>query len=457
LVVLGLGTNVGDRLANLRQALHLIKKIPHFTVLQVSPVYISDALLPENAPTAWDRPYLNLALRCETTLAPIELLTHTKQIERTLATTTKQHWGPRVIDIDLLAWDDLVLYDHALHIPHEYLHERPFALFPLADVAPHWRYPLPGTLQGKTASELAAQWSSRFDGTAPLHTHQIQQRIDTPQWVGIVNLTPDSFSADGTLSESTTWQHIQHLTHLGTDILDVGAEATNPQSISLDPQEEWRRLAPVLTKIVAEKIHFPLAPKISVDTRHVEVAEKALALGVDWINDVSGLDDPAMRQLVTATPCDIVFMHHLGVPANKNILLPLDQDPVALVYQWAENRLDELEKTGIARDRLIFDPGIGYGKTAEQSLEIIKNIAVFHQLGVRLLVGHSRKSFLTQFTAQPAAERDLETLVVSLYLANQSVDYLRVHDVATHARSIKVSKALTALTLLKPWSLWVTH
>lgn len=184
MVILGLGTNLGDRLANLRRALHLIKQIPHFSVLQISPVYISDALLPENAPVAWDKPHLNLALRCETRLTPLELLQQTKQIEKQFKSADKEHWGPRIIDIDLLAWDDLVLYDNKLHIPHEHLHERPFALWPLADVAPRWCYPLSGPMQGKTASELARNWGSRFTGTAPLHTKQIPQPIAVCRCVG---------------------------------------------------------------------------------------------------------------------------------------------------------------------------------------------------------------------------------------------------------------------------------
>jgi len=446
LVILGLGTNLGDRLANLRQAYQLIKKIPQFSVLQISPVYISDALLPENAPKEWDRPHLNLALRCETKLTPLELLQHTKKIEQQLKSADKKHWGPRMIDIDLLAWDDLILYDDKLHIPHEQLHERPFALWPLTDVAPRWCYPLPGPLQGKTATELAAPWGSKFTGTAPLHTKQILQRIDSPQWVGIINLTPDSFSTDGFINnEENAWHHTQHLVNTGAEILDLGAEATGPHAVLLNSDEEWSRLKPLLTKIIAEKATFLIPPKVSVDTRHAIVAEKALELGADWINDVSGLEDPAMRELLKINPCDIVFMHHLGIPTHKNRCLPLNQDPVQLVYQWAKQRLTELEKAGITSSRLIFDPGIGYGKTAEQSLEIIKNISHFHQLGVRLLVGHSRKSFLTQFTTKPASERDPETTLISQQLANQSVDYLRVHNVEINARALRITKEFSVL------------
>jgi len=443
LVILGLGSNIGDRLGYLRQALRLIKKIPRLSVTQVSPVYMSDALLPNNAPATWDNFYLNLAIRCETTLTPAELLEQTKSIEKQFKSATKEHWGPRVIDIDLLAWDNLIQLTPHLTIPHQHLPTRPFALWPLADLAPRWVYPLEGAWQGKTAAEMVMPWGSRFTGDAPLHTRQIQQRIDTPALMGIINLTPDSFSKDYSIA---AWQRINHLITIGADIIDLGAEATGPNAIPITPDEEWKRLQPLLTQLLSEKSNTLIFPKISIDTRHAIIAEKALALGVDWINDVSGLEDPAMQHIVKKNPCDIVFMHHLGIPTHKNTYLPLDQNPVALIYQWAEKRLYELEKLGISRDRLIFDPGIGYGKTAEQSLEIIKNIAVFNQLGVRLLVGHSRKSFLAPFTTQPAEQRDLETLVVSLYLNNKNIDYLRVHDVETHQRGFRVSNALSAIS-----------
>src|SRR6185437_3114964 len=136
---------------------------------------------------SWDIPYLNFAIRCETHLNPYELLFLIKETEKQLGRTPEKTWGPRVIDIDLLVYDDLIQYDTKLHIPHEYLHQRPFALWPLADIAPHWVYPLPGPLQGKTAIELANQWGPRNNHHAPLHIQPIQQRVDTPQLMGIVN------------------------------------------------------------------------------------------------------------------------------------------------------------------------------------------------------------------------------------------------------------------------------
>lgn len=443
MVILGLGSNLGDRLGNLRRALQLLKTINHFTVKQIAPVYISDALLPENAPINWNTPYLNTALRCDTTLTPYELLEKIKEIEVAVGRTPEKNWGPRIIDIDILAWDDFIQYDEKLHIPHENLHERPFALWPLSDVAPHWIYPLNGEHHGKTAAEIVLTWGSRFSGDAPLHTKQIQHRIDTPQLVGILNLTPDSFSDGGKFIDSVAAiQHVTHLVKCGAEIIDIGAESTGPLAKPLSTNEEWQRLEPVLNLIMSEVSSLKIIPKISIDTHHEIIARKALNLNINWINDVSGLTQAAMREAVSDHTCDVVIMHHLHIPENRQVFLPRDQDVIETVYQWAEKQIAFLEKNQIARERIIFDIGIGYGKTAEQSLILLKNIAVFHSLGVRLIVGHSRKSFLQQFTTQSAVERDLETVAISLFLAKQAIDYLRVHNIDAHARAFKVAATL---------------
>lgn len=444
MVILGLGSNLGDRLGHMRHALKLIKQIPDLSVSQVSPVYISDALLPDNAPSSWETTYLNCALRCETTLAPYELLKRVKNIEVAVGRKPEKDWGPRVIDIDILAWDDLIQYDEKLHIPHENLHERPFALWPLADVAPRWIYPLPGSLQGKTATEISAHWGSRFTGEAPLHTKQILHRIDTPPLMGILNITPDSFSDGGKFIDvASAIQHVRDLVEAGAEIIDIGAEATNPKvSEIIDSKTEWQRLQPLLATLMPAIQNMMIAPKISIDTRHADVAAKALDFKVDWINDVSGLCDQAMHAVVAHSNCDVVVMHNLGIPASKSTLLPETENPVALIYAWAEKKLAELEKSGIARERIIFDVGIGFGNTPQQALELIKHIDSFHKLGVRLLVGHSRKLFMQQFTTKSPAERDIETVVLSLHLNSQKVNYLRVHNVEANARAFKVAGAI---------------
>lgn len=444
MVILGLGSNIEDRLANLRAALNAITHLNQVVVKQISPVYWSQALLPENAPPDWDKPYLNLALRIETSLAPLDLLQQLKNIEWTIGRKPcARHWGPRVLDIDILAWDDRVISSETLTIPHESLQERPFALWPLADVAPMWVFPLPGPNQGKTAAEIVEKWGSRFTGQAPFHTKQLYQRVDAPHWVGIINVTPDSFSDGGKFcSAETVRQQALHLVACGADVIDIGAESTSPTAQCIDAKTEWARLQPALMAIHHARADFVITPKISVDTRHHDVAAKALALGVDWINDVSGLDNPAMRNIVADANVDCVVMHHLSIPECRNNVLPRHQDSTALVLNWAEKRLHELEQQGIKREKIIFDPGIGFGKMAEQSLYLLKNVAAFQQLGVRLLLGPSRKTFLSLLSSLPFSERDTETLAVALYLAKQQVDYLRVHNVEMCARGLRVMKAL---------------
>lgn len=438
MIILGLGSNIGDRLANLRAALNAIRALPAIAIQQVSPVYISDAMLPDNAPADWNIPYLNAAIRCETSLSPEQLLQHVKEIEKTIGRTpTKRHWGPRVIDIDILAWDDLKLESETLTIPHKNLQQRPFALWPLADVAPLWLY------QDKTAAQCVEPWGSRYSGEAPFHTRQINQRIDTPQLIGIINVTPDSFSDGGQfLAIDKALAQAKALVEAGADIVDIGAESTAPSATPINKKTEWERLYPVLSAIAAEKNKFLLPVKISVDTRHAFVAEKALALGIDWINDETGLDDPIMRKLIAQANVDCVVMHHLAIPENRAIHLPRNQDVIKLVYEWGARRLEELEKSGISCKRIIFDPGIGFGKHAEQSIELIKNCAAFTKLGVRLLIGHSRKSFFSVLSPALAADRDVETKTVTTYLSTQPVDYLRVHNVDYCARALRINHAL---------------
>lgn len=443
-VVLGMGSNLDDRLENLRSALSAIKKIPHTIVRQVSPVYLSDALLPLNAPPDWNRPYLNCAVRCDTTLSPLTLLEHIKNIEKLIGRNiSPKRWEPRLIDIDILTFDDLILQTEQLTIPHKNMSERPFALWPLSDVDPLWICPLPGPYQGQTAAELSEQWSSRFTGTAPLHTQQINQRIDMPQLVGILNITPDSFSDGGKFTQTDlALQQALHLVATGADVIDIGAESTAPRANPLTADEEWQRLEPVLMALQANREKFLLLPKISIDTRHAKTANKAINLGSDWINDVTGLQDPAMQEMAAHSKVKFVVMHYLSVPPDRQHILPRQQDPVKLIYEWAMKYVDHLEQVGIPKERIIFDPGIGYGKSPEHSYLLVKQIEIFKQLNTRLLLGYSRKSFMSLFTPHPAHERDVETLAMSLCLAQQSVDYLRVHDVDMCARGLKIAGAI---------------
>lgn len=432
-VVLGLGSNIGDRLANLRLAYHALQKIIH--VKHHSPLYISDALLPVGAPSSWDQPHINGALICETHLSPAALLVEIKKIEEQLGRPAKkEYWSPRIIDIDILTYNETAITTDQLTIPHIGLTERPFALWPLADLLPFWQHPI----LKKTAAELVEGWGSRFDGTAPLHTKRLNQRLTGSQLMGIVNVTPNSFSDGGLFlsTEAATQQAIK-LVQDGAEILDLGAESTSPVAEPLDAETEWQRLEPILSALTAASFIIP--PKISLDTRHPTTAQKALAYGIDWINDVSGLDDLKMREIVLNADKDCVIMHHLSIPQRKAHTLPRDTNAVDIVYRWGEERIAELIATGIQKDNIIFDPGIGFGKSAEQSLALIQHANVFKQLGVRILIGHSRKRFLSLLTGKTFPDRDLETMMLSIPLDKMGIEYLRVHNVEVNARGLNTN------------------
>lgn len=444
MLILGLGSNVGDRLENLRKAYHAIKKLPNITIERVSPLYLSDALLPDNAPPDWDMPHLNYAIRCHSTCSPSELLPQLKNIEWSIGRKPDmRHMGPRILDIDILAWDNAIIATDVLTVPHRNLIDRPFALWPLADIAPLWQFPLPGENKGKTAAQLVEKWGSRFSREAPLRTVQLNQRVENPRLMGVVNVTPDSFSDGGYfLSSENALTQALALVAGGAEIIDIGAESTSPRAEPLNAATEWQRLAPVLTEVLAAKDRFLLPTKISIDTRHAEVAAKATSMGIDWINDVSGLDDPAMREVIQQANVDCVVMHHLNIPERRDQVLARSVDPVKTVYDWGMARLESLAAQGIPREKVIFDPGIGFGKMAEQSLILLQNIHVFKTLGARLLVGHSRKTFLSLLSKHPFAERDVETTAISLFLAKQQVDYLRIHNVEVCARALKVAAVI---------------
>jgi len=443
MVILGLGTNLGDKLSYLRLALNAIKNIPGLEVLQVSPIYCSDALLPENAPLDWNQPYLNLALRCDTLLDEFKLLDELKKIEWSIGRKPeKRHWGPREIDIDILAWDQKIINHERLTIPHHNLPERPFALWPLADVAPFWIFPI-GYYEGQTAAQVVEPWGSRFSGRAPFHTKQIPHRVDTPALVGVINVTPDSFSDGGNfLAPEAAAKQFNELVAAGAEIIDIGAESTAPNAAAIDEKQEWSRLAMVLEAIATIRNQTFITPKISLDTRHASIVEQALKFGIDWINDQTGCDDSRMREIVASSGLDCVIMHHLSIPERRDNVMPRNLDPVQAVYAWGEERVQLLEASGISREKIIFDPGIGFGKMAEQSLRLLQHTEYFKQLGTRLLVGHSRKSFFTLFTDQAPTERDVETLAMTLGLLQHHPDYLRVHQVDWCARGLRVAAAM---------------
>ena len=411
-VYLGLGSNLGDRREHLRRSIARLQE-KGFQLSRVSPVIESPALLPEGAPADWNLPYLNLVLEGDFQGQPAQLRASIIEIQAELGRSGTSRWSPRPIDIDILLWGQEQISIPELTIPHRDIHRRGFVLTPLVALSPRLR--IPGY-----PDRILLDW-----------TQELRHHI--PLWMGIVNITPDSFSDGGRF---TAWEqiepHIQTAVQAGAQIIDLGAESTRPGAQPIAADAEWQRLRPILERVLEQYQANVIRPLISIDTYHVEVAQRALELGADIINDVSGLRSPAMRELAHSSGKDWIAMHNLGIPASKDKTLPADCDPVETVEHWLIEQLEQWDKAGLDLSRIIFDPGIGFGKDGLQSLKLLRQARRFRQHGVRVLLGHSRKSFMKNFSAMDIQDKDLTTVGAALNLCAQGVDIIRVHSIPMH-------------------------
>ncbi|PJK31585.1 dihydropteroate synthase [Minwuia thermotolerans] len=258
-----------------------------------------------------------------------------------------------------------------------------------------------------------------------------------PAVMGIVNVTPDSFSDGGRAAAPAAAIGLarRHLAD-GAAFVDIGAESTRPGAAEIPLEEEWRRLAPVLEVLLAEG-----AP-VSVDTRKAEIMRRALALGAPMINDVSALTfDAAALDVIAGASCEVVLMHAKGLPEDMQEN-PTYDDVAAEVLSYLEARIAACAAAGIERRRIVADPGIGFGKTFRQNLELMAALPRFRELGVRLLVGASRKGFIGWLTGVKQADRRLGgSIGAALAAAAGGADILRVHDVAETVQALAVFHA----------------
>jgi len=254
--------------------------------------------------------------------------------------------------------------------------------------------------------------------------------MNRPKLMGILNLTPDSFTNDGVVSADEAVLRFEQLLRDGADMIDLGAESTRPGATALSAEEEWQRLGPVLETLVLHPSRDDV--QLSVDTYHPTTAARAVEMGVNMVNDVSGLRADAMVQAMEAGKHCIVVMHSLVLPVDPEITWAADTDAVAEILRWKQAILKRAEQSGIDSTRLMFDPGIGFGKTPKQSLSLVLQADELVASGGRWLIGHSRKSFLKLFSVAEGADRDDATLMASAVLVDAGVAVLRVHNVARH-------------------------
>ena len=263
--------------------------------------------------------------------------------------------------------------------------------------------------------------------------------LDRPVIMGIVNVTPDSFSDGGLLgSTDAAIAHALRLAADGADILDIGGESTRPGAQAITVDEELRRVIPVI-----EGLAGTTTALISIDTRKAEVMRRALAAGARIINDVAALTyEPACVDVAAASSAPIILMHAQGDPRTMQAA-PKYDDCLLDVYDWLAARIDACTAAGIDRTRLIVDPGIGFGKTIDHNLELLAGLSLFHGLGVPVLLGASRKSFIGALTGiKIASERVAGSIAAALQGAAQGVQILRVHDVAETRQALAVWEAM---------------
>ena len=278
------------------------------------------------------------------------------------------------------------------------------------------------------------------DMVTPMEFQLKGQRLglERPLLMGIVNVTPDSFFDGGQFCDpQRAVAHALRLVEEGADLLDIGAESTRPGALPVDEQEERRRLVPVVAA-VAKAVSVP----ISVDTSKAEVAKAAIDAGAIMVNDVTALrGDSAMVGVVAQAGVALVLMHMQGTPDIMQHA-PRYDDVVGEVAQFLAERVRYAIDQGVARDRIVVDPGIGFGKTLGHNLDLLANLRVFAELGYPLLVGPSRKGFIGQLTDQSVEARGWGTAGVVALAVEQGANILRVHDVGPMKDVAKVAVAI---------------
>ncbi|HFC6052029.1 TPA: dihydropteroate synthase [Neisseria meningitidis] len=265
--------------------------------------------------------------------------------------------------------------------------------------------------------------------------------LDKPKIMGIVNLTPDSFSDGGAYSQNaqTALVHAERLLKEGADILDIGGESTRPGADYVSPEEEWARVEPVLVEVAGWGV------PVSLDTRRTVIMEKALALGgIDIINDVAALtDEGAVELLARQTDTGICLMHMRGLPENMQIN-PKYQDVVGEVARYLKARAAECIAAGIAPQCIVLDPGFGFGKTLQHNIALMRHLPeLMAETGFPLLIGVSRKRMVGELTGETdAAARVHGSVAAALAAVARGAQIVRVHDVKATADALKVWEAL---------------
>ena len=317
--------------------------------MRCSIVLETECLLPQGAPKEWDKPFLNMVVAGTSDLSPSLLLKKLQHIERKIGRPILyERWSPRVIDLDILIWEGLSLETSSLTIPHPQLKNRPFL------------------------THLIAMMDISYKRAPSQQRYFSKSYTLAPQLVGIVNITRDSFSDGGSYDTADkATHHALKLSEEGAHVVEIGAQSTRPGVSLQSAEEEYARLEPVLENLkpfLEKKILL-----LSVDTFRPALIRKILKnYPISWINDVAGNLDDEILQLILDHQCSLVIMHSLGIPPQHDNILPQTQSPITPILEWAKRKTDHLREMGFKQEKIILDPGIGYGKSGYQNLEILR-------------------------------------------------------------------------------------
>ncbi len=442
-VFLGLGSNLGDRYGRLIEALDRLQA--YVAIETISSIY-------ETEPWGYaDQPrFLNAVCSGGTDQTPQELLAIVKTIETDMGREPTFRYGPRVIDIDILLYGEAIIEQEDFSIPHAHLHERDFVLAPLNEIAPNVVHP---KLEKTIVALSAAQDLSCVQVVArrPL-------RVGSGWWhwgrqtyvMGILNVTPDSFSGDGLLKKedwlAAVVEQGRAMLAAGAHILDVGGESTRPGSDPVSADEELDRVVPVVRTLSAAG----LGP-ISVDTYKAVVAHEALEAGAVMVNEVWALRrDMDMADLIAERGVPVILMHNRSKPQDAAFEARLGgrytgskyDDLIRDIQRELQECVDVARGASVPDWKIILDPGIGFGKTVSQNLELLDRVGEFKVLGFPILIGPSRKSFIGYtLNLPPEARVEGTAAAISVGIA-RGADIVRVHDVEVMARVAKMTDAI---------------
>ncbi len=261
--------------------------------------------------------------------------------------------------------------------------------------------------------------------------------------VGIVNVTPDSFySHSRSIVTAEAVEKTVQMLDQGAVFVDIGGESTRPGASEVSPEEEISRVIPVIRSIKLRN----KSSLISIDTRNPETAEAAFRSGADILNDVTGLRSEEMIDVASRWEVPVIVMHMKGTPQNMQDN-PTYDNVVEDILRFFETTVSRAVKCGINEERMILDPGIGFGKTHEHNLEILANVHRFKQLGLPVMIGHSRKSVIGKILDTPVNDRLDGTLAITAYCTTQGVDLVRVHDVVENVNVVKMLKEIAKYQL----------